>query len=80
VFARKITAATPGRFRTRIVTNGVHPQLRAYYKGSKVKQYFKHGRALRTETIVSGPGDFSVGRTLEISSGLRRRRRTSMRR
>jgi hypothetical protein len=36
VFGRKVTAATPGRFRTRIVTNAVHPQLHAYYKHSKV--------------------------------------------
>ena len=70
VFARKITAATPGRFRTRIVTNGVHPQLHAYYKHSKVKQYFKHGRALRTETIINDPGDFGVGRTLNATNWL----------
>jgi hypothetical protein len=70
VFGRKITAATPGRFRTRIVTNGVHPQLHAYYKHSKVKQYFKHARALRTETIVNDPGDFGVGRTLNATNWL----------
>jgi hypothetical protein len=34
VFGRKITAATPGLFRTRIVMRGVHPQLHAYYKHS----------------------------------------------
>jgi hypothetical protein len=70
VFGRKITAATPGRFRTRILTNGVHPQLHAYYKHSKVKQYFKHGRALRTETIINDAGDFRVGRTLNATNWL----------
>ena len=55
VFGRKITAATPGRLCTRIVSPGVHPQLHAYYKHSKVKQYFKHGRALRTETVNQRP-------------------------
>jgi hypothetical protein len=70
VFGRKITAATPGRFRTRIVTRGVHPQLHVYYKHSKVKQYFKHGRALRTETIINDPGDFGVGRTLNATNWL----------
>jgi hypothetical protein len=70
VFGRKITAATPGRFRTRIVTNGVHPQLHAYYKHSKVKQYFKHGRALRTETIINDPNDFGAGRTLNATNWL----------
>ena len=75
VFGRKITSRTPGRFRTRIVTNGVHPQLHAYYKHSKVKQYFcstyfKHGRALRTETIINDPGDFGVGRALNATNWL----------
>jgi hypothetical protein len=70
VFGRKITATTPGRFRTRIVTRGVHPQLHAYYKHSKVKQYFKHGRALRTETIINDPNDFGAGRTLNATNWL----------
>jgi hypothetical protein len=70
VFARKITARTPGRFRTRIVSAGVHPQLHAHYKHSKVKQYFKHGRALRTETIINDPSDFGVGRSLNATNWL----------
>jgi hypothetical protein len=70
VFGRKITAATPGRFRTRIVTRGVHPQIHAYYKHSKVKQYFKHGRALRTETVINDPNDFGAGRTLNATNWL----------
>jgi hypothetical protein len=70
VFGRKITAATPGRFRTRIVSPGTHPQLHAYYKHSKVKQYLKHGRALRTETIINDPNDFGVGRSLNATNWL----------
>jgi hypothetical protein len=70
VFGRKITAATPGRFRTRVVTRGVHPQLHAYYKHSKVKQYFKHGRALRTETVINDPNDFGAGRSLNATNWL----------
>ena len=50
VFDRKITSRTPGRFRTRVINDGVEPQLQAHYKHSKVKQYLKEGRALRTET------------------------------
>jgi hypothetical protein len=64
VFARKITARTPGRFRTRVITHGVEPQIQAHYKHSKVKQYFKEGRALRTETTINDPYDFGVGRLL----------------
>ena len=63
-FARKITARTPGRFRTRVVQRGVQPQIQAHYKHSKVKQYLKEGRALRTETTVNDPYDFGVGRLL----------------
>ena len=48
VFGRKITSRTPGRFRTRVIGDGVEPQIQAHYKHSKVKQYFKEGRALGT--------------------------------
>lgn len=48
----------------------MHPQLHAYYKHSKIKQYFKHGRALRTETVINDPNDFGVGRTLNATNWL----------
>jgi hypothetical protein len=38
VFGRKITSRTPGRFRTRVIGDGVEPQIQAHYKHSKVKQ------------------------------------------
>ena len=38
----------PGSFRTKVITKGVDPQLTIYYKSSRLKQYFKEGRALRT--------------------------------
>jgi hypothetical protein len=64
VFGRKITSRTPGRFRTRVIDDGVEPQIQAHYKHSKIKQYFKEGRALRTETTINDPKDFGVGRLL----------------
>lgn len=64
VFDRKITSRTPGRFQTKVITKGVEPVIQAHYKHSKVKQYFKEGRALRTETTVNDPYDFGVKRTL----------------
>jgi hypothetical protein len=70
VFARKITRRTPGRFRTRIINDGVEPQIQAHYKHSKVKQYLKEGRALRTETTINDPEDFGVGRTLNAANWL----------
>ena len=70
VFGRKVTRRTPGRFRTRIINDGVEPQLQAHYKHSKVKQYLKEGRALRTETTINDPKDFGVGRTLNAENWL----------
>jgi hypothetical protein len=70
VFGRKITRRTPGRFRTRVINDGVEPQIQAHYKHSKVKQYLKEGRALRTETTINDPEDFGVGRTLNATNWL----------
>jgi hypothetical protein len=68
IFDRKIIArgkrATPGRFRTRVITDGVVPSLHIDYKNSKIKQYHKLGRALRTETTINDTKDFGVARGL----------------
>lgn len=64
VFNRRVTRRTPSRFRTRIVTQGVTPSLHVEYKHSRVKQYHKEGRALRTETTINDTRDFGVGRRL----------------
>ena len=34
------------------------------YKRSRIKQYYKEGRALRTETVVNNTYDFAIGRRL----------------
>jgi hypothetical protein len=62
VFQRRVTRGTPGTFRTRVLTRGVDPTLCCYYKSSRIKQYFKEGRALRTETVISDTHDFRIGR------------------
>jgi len=64
VFGRRVSRATPGRFHTRVICRGVEPAIQVHYKHSKVKQYFKAGRALRTETTVNDTYDFGVGRLL----------------
>ena len=56
---------TPVRFRTRIITEGVTPSLHIYYRSSKLKQYHKEGRALRTEMTVNDTRDFGIGKRLE---------------
>jgi hypothetical protein len=71
IFARRVTRRTPGTFRTRIVREGVIPSLYVDYKTNRLKQYFKEGRALRTELTVHNPRDFSVNRGLEHLSALR---------
>jgi hypothetical protein len=55
---------TPGRFRTRVITEGVTPSLHVYYRSSKLKQYHKEGRALRTEMTVNDTRDFGIGKRL----------------
>ena len=51
IFGRRVTKRTPGRFRTRVLTEGVTPTLHVDYKKARIKQYHKEGRALRTETV-----------------------------
>jgi len=62
IFDRKLTPRTPGRFRTKIVTRGVNPQLSCTYKSCRLKQYFKLGVALRTELVIGDTRDFGIGR------------------
>ena len=40
-------------------------------KKTKVKQYHKEGRALRTETVINDPGDFGIGKGLANLPALR---------
>jgi hypothetical protein len=66
IFGRRIIRsgprATPGRFRTRVITDGAEPYID--YKNSKVKQYHKLGRALRTETTINDTRDFGLSKGL----------------
>ena len=64
VFGRRVTSKTPGRFHTKVINRGVEPAIQVHYRASKVKQYFKEGRALRTETTVNDTRDFGIGRRL----------------
>lgn len=68
IFGRRIQRGrrhpTPGRFRTRVITDGVEPSLHVDYKHSKIKQYHKLGKALRTETTINDTNDFDVPKGL----------------
>jgi hypothetical protein len=74
LFPRRITRRTPAPtfgYRTRVITDGVEPSLHVEYKASHVKQYFKEQRALRTETTINNPNDFSVAKAVPNLTHLR---------
>ena len=72
IFDRKITGRTPGRFRTRVITDGVVPSLHIDYKKSRIKQYHKLLEALRTETTINDTRDFGIGRRIKNLAELRK--------
>ncbi|MDA2936691.1 hypothetical protein MYX75_00290 [Acidobacteria bacterium AH-259-A15] len=72
VFNRRVTKRTPGGFRTRVITEGIVPSLYIdYYKHTRIKQYHKQGRALRTETTINNTRDFAIGKRLKNLGALR---------
>ena len=75
IFGRRVQGGrkrpTPGRFRTRVITEGVVPTLHIDYKHSKIKQYHKLGKALRTETTINDSRDFGIGKRLVNLPALR---------
>jgi len=66
--------------RTRIVTRGTEVTVNAFYKSSRIKQYLKHGRALRIETVVNSPDDLRCHRRLVHLDELQARARAVNRR
>jgi hypothetical protein len=72
IFERRVTRRTPGRFRTRIITEGVTPSLHVDYKHTRIKQYHKESQALRTETTVNDTYDFGIGKRLKNLPALRK--------
>jgi hypothetical protein len=71
IFDRRVNKQTPGRFRTRVITEGVVPSLHVDYKSTRIKQYHKEGRALRTETTINDTRDFGIGKLLKNLPTLR---------
>jgi hypothetical protein len=75
VFGRRIIRTgpgrTPGKFRTRIITSEVTPSLHVDYKNSKIKQYHKLSKAIRTETTINDTRDFGLSKRLTNLPALR---------
>ena len=55
---------TPSKWRTRVLTEGVTPSIHVDYKHSKIKQYHKLQKAIRTETTINDTRDFAIGKRL----------------
>jgi hypothetical protein len=58
-------------YRTRVITRGVDPSLHISYRRSDLKQYFKLGRAGRTELTINDPADFGSTKSLRNLDYLR---------
>lgn len=71
IFDKRILPQTPGRRQTRVITQGVIPSLHVNYKNTRIKQYYKEGRALRTETTINDTRDFKIGKRLHNLPALR---------
>lgn len=71
IFDKCIPRTTKTLFRTRLITEHVTPSLWLDYKTSSIKQYFKEGRALRTELTVNNPRDFGFGKALHNFAAMR---------
>jgi hypothetical protein len=54
-----------------VITTGVAPSVHVGYKHTDIKQYFKEGRALRTETTINDPKDFQPTKALATLGHLR---------
>jgi hypothetical protein len=72
IFGRRVSRQTPGPWRTRVITEGVTPSLHVDYKHTRIKQYHKEGRALRTETTINDARDFGIRKGLSHLSALRK--------
>jgi hypothetical protein len=67
IFDRRVRKRTPGRFRTRVLTDGVIPSLHIDSKNSRIKPYCKpvpevREVGARTETTIPNTRDFSIGK------------------
>ena len=64
LFEHRILRNRRAPFRTRVFGAGAQPALQVEHRRTKVKQYWKMDRALRTETTINDAYDFGIGRRL----------------
>jgi len=76
VFKRSPRGAKAGGvFKTAIDRHATAVTLNIFYKHSRIKQYMKDGRALRTETVINDAYDLGCGRLLPSLDELQARAR-----
>ena len=71
IFDRRVTKRTPGRFRPRVLTEGVTPTLHIDSKKTRLKQSHKEGRTRRTETTINATRAVGIGKRLPNLPALR---------
>lgn len=54
--------------KTKIITPGTDVTVNAFYKNSRIKQYLKHGRALRIDTVINSPDACAATAAWSIST------------
>lgn len=70
LFEHRILRNRAAPFRTRVFGAGAQPSLQVEHRRTKIKQYWKLERALRTETTINDAYDFGIGRRLENLAAL----------
>jgi len=70
IFGKRITKPTRAkhRFMSRVMTYGVIPVFHVFYKSTKLKQYYKEGKALRNEVTINNPRELGIGKTLNTEN------------
>lgn len=61
--------------KTKVVTRDTDVTINVFFKHSRIKQYLKHGRALRIETVINSPNDLRCQRRLRNLDQLRAKAR-----
>jgi hypothetical protein len=64
LFEHRILRNRHAPFRTRVFGAGAQPSLEVEHRHTRIKQYWKLDRALRTETVINDAYDFGIGRRL----------------
>ncbi len=80
IFGRQVRKNTVGTFSTRVITEDTQVRINFDYRNSRIKQYLKEGRALRTELVCNSPTDLGCLRRLPNLPQLQAKARAANRR